>query len=99
MTLDADGYPDDVSLAAMRAYDLVTEPLDGLLALIRDNWWKPDWGYRRTQRRLYLHTGGWSGNEDVIEALRENFLFWSLCWLRSDRGGHFTFQVRKSVVR
>jgi hypothetical protein len=44
-------------------------------------------------RKLYLSTGGWSGNEDIIESLRLNFIFWSMCWAKSVRGGHYWFIV------
>ena len=36
-------------------------------------------------------TGGWSGNEDVIEAMRANHLFWILYWESSNRGGRHAF--------
>ena len=29
--------------------------------------------------------------EDVICAMQKNFVFWSLFWLRSERGGLFVF--------
>jgi hypothetical protein len=41
------------------------------------------------------HTGGWSGNEDIIEAMMENVLLWLAVWQRSERGGHFTFTNRE----
>lgn len=40
-----------------------------------------------------LVTGGWSGCEEIISALQENHLFWSICWQSSVRGGLFTFKV------
>lgn len=44
-------------------------------------------------RKLYLSTGGWSGNEDIIVSLQQNFLFWSMYWERSVRGGHYRFII------
>jgi hypothetical protein len=41
---------------------------------------------------LQLHTGGWSGCEDMIEVLMENILFWSRFWYSSTRGGHYEFR-------
>jgi hypothetical protein len=51
---------------------------------------------RRRGRRWSISTGGWSGNESLIEALQRNHIFWSLCWMKSERGGHFVFEVPKA---
>jgi hypothetical protein len=41
---------------------------------------------------ITLYTDGWSGNEDIIDALaRSNF--WQRWWLRSERGGIHTFKI------
>ncbi|KKL86890.1 hypothetical protein LCGC14_1940210 [marine sediment metagenome] len=93
MSLDENGYPDEASLEAIEHYDYVENGIEGLLSLIKENWHFLEWGYSRTPSRLYLSTGGWSGNESVIGAMRMNFLFWSLHWMRSRRGGHYVFEV------
>ena len=47
--------------------------------------------------RWTLVTGGWSGNEDIINALEENkHLFWQLNWTRSERGGRYEFEIPDS---
>lgn len=43
-----------------------------------------------------LATGGWSGNEDIINALRDNWRFWIMCWQSSHRGGLYWFKVPKT---
>jgi hypothetical protein len=40
-----------------------------------------------------LVTGGWSGNEDVVDSLRQNYVFWSRCWESSHRGGKHVFKL------
>jgi len=44
--------------------------------------------------KLLLNTSGWSGNEELIEALESqkqpNFFFWF--WQKSERGGHYWFK-------
>ena len=59
---------------------------------------KPYWerygAFKQTSRNsYYLATGGWSGNEDIIGALKKNYMFWSLCWYKSQRGGAFWFKI------
>ena len=38
-------------------------------------------------------TGGWSGNEDVVAAMRENWILWSMIWRVSVAGGYYEFGV------
>lgn len=57
-------------------------------------WWASDTLIKRTSRRLYLSTGGWSGNEQIIEAMQGSLL-WSMCWMSSYRGGHHVFDLTR----
>lgn len=75
------------------------------MELVRGAWWSPEWGWRANHkrerkrgggllhRRYRISTGGWSGNEDIIEAMMANTMFWAICWERSERGGHYAFLV------
>jgi hypothetical protein len=38
-------------------------------------------------------TGGWSGNESIIGALRKNFMVQAMCWQMSARGGLFIYEM------
>lgn len=42
---------------------------------------------------IELHTSGWSGNEDLINALLENKAFKNLWYFRWERGGHHWFKI------
>lgn len=68
--------------------------IDNLLEFLHEIWWQPDWGIRRDGRNLELHTGGWSGNEEIISILA-NSLFWIMCWEMTKRGGHYYFELPK----
>ena len=49
---------------------------------------------RKKIMKVEYHTMGWSGNEDIIESLRKSkSLFWFFYWQRSDRGGHYYFEI------
>ena len=94
-----DRYPTPAELRRIRAWQF-EDGFDVLLAFVRSLWWAPEWGWTQTQRRYYISTGGWSGNEDLIAALRANrSLFWTLCWISSRRGGHYQFEVPKAFRR
>jgi len=104
--LDEDNYPDEVSLEQIKNWDIFKQGLDGIFLLIEENTnWadrqihkvfkkKLDWGGKHYRKFLSYeyHTGGWSGNEDVINSLQQNF-FWFLFWERSIRGGHYYFEI------
>jgi hypothetical protein len=97
-------YPTDTELRIIRQWDILKYTIPGLVEYVRTLWHYPDRGFhlRKGRRILFhdacmkleLHTAGWSGNEEVIEALQRNFLFWGLCWERETRGGHYYFEIR-----
>src|SRR3990172_6948334 len=74
-----------------------------LIDRLRDMWeyknyFIESWGLDHIHKErpvlmLELHTGGWSGNEDVIEALQKNKIFWMMWWWKEERGGHYYFDV------
>lgn len=47
----------------------------------------------RVKGELELTTGGWSGNEAIIDALRANKLFFPLFWVESRRDGLYRFTL------
>ena len=79
-----------------------------LVNRLRDMWQYNDyfienWGLdhihnERPVLMLELHTGGWSGNEDIIEALQKHKLFWMMWWWKTERGGHYYFEVDFSAI-
>lgn len=93
-----DGYPTDKELTQIREWPLTD--LLGWFAFIKCCWWAPDWGWRqydgrdgdRWERIYQISTGGWSGNEDIIDAMERSDC-WST-WYQTRRGGHYEFRVR-----
>jgi hypothetical protein len=93
-------YPTKSELTKITRWDFQKQDIMEFLDYLRSIWWNADWGIVCTGKqvlRLQLHSGGWSGNEDVIYALRRNFIFWSICWLKSERGGHHYFKINKKL--
>jgi len=92
--MDIDGYPEECELQKIREWDT---DFKGLMGYIRERWKYAHSGFWKEELAgdvYHLSTAGWSGNESIIEALRENILFYSMCWQRSERGGHYIFRVK-----
>ena len=91
-----DGYPNEALLDRIRTWPMAAG-WDNLLQLVRDSWDYPDaFSIKHTQRGVCwaeCATGGWSGNEELIGALRQNLMFWACCWESSSRGGGHTFKT------
>ncbi len=57
-----------------------------------------EWEKRAWQYKIWrVSTAGWSGNEDIIGAMRDNFSFWHVCWHSTQKGGHFVFHLRRDL--
>lgn len=70
---------------------------------VNQSYIKESWGIDRVWHKnpvliFELHTGGWSGNEEIIKALQDNKLFWLMWWQKTERGGHYTFEIDFSQI-
>ena len=100
--LDEHGYPTEEAIELIKNWD-ANDPI-GLMEFVKQCWWMPEWGWHEKKEKddvfdreviAYLvSTGGWSGNEELIGAMRSNHIFWMMCWYSSRRGGHFVFEVK-----
>ena len=93
-------YPSEAALTAIREW-----PLDdpaGWFAFIRSIWWSADWGWtteEKASKTLHnVSTGGWSGNEEIIDAMRESVL-WGMTWRIHSVGGHYEFGVMHAAAK
>lgn len=98
-------YPTEEELDRIRNWDGYN--WNDLIDFIHDIWWPQGAPYgwneepgksvlpRKNPRRIRMSTGGWSGNEEIIDALRHasGGMFWAVCWVSSVRGGHYAFEV------
>lgn len=94
---DQEGYPTSEELVKVKNYDPLKDDINDFLDFLESIWWMSDWGFKLTGKRvlrLELHTGGWSGNEEIIEELQST-MFFMLWWRKSLRGGHYYFRIRK----
>lgn len=89
---DSDGYPFEDELAYIESFDVVKNHWENLMEYVQDVWhWGSDYFYKDGEF-WYAHTGGWSGNEEIIGSLMQNTMFWILCWQESKKGGHYKFR-------
>lgn len=95
---DENGYPTEEYLNYLRNYSYDVLPIETFVDIVlRNGWYNGDWGFifkkkYKNKRKLELHTGGWSGCEEVISVLKSNFYFW-IFWRMSKVGGHYYFEI------
>lgn len=102
--LDDDGYPTDAALEVIQLWHW--DDIKGWFDFI-ESVWSAGYGrwiesensydkftdeVLKNNLRYQLSTGGWSGNEDIIDAMHKNkSMLWTLTWVQSRRGGHYIF--------
>lgn len=105
MSYDSEYYTER-ELKEIQNWDI--KDTHNLIERLRDMWeykncFIENWGLdhihnERSVLMLELHTCGWSGNEDIIEALQNHKLFWTMWWWKTERGGHYYFEVDFSQI-
>ena len=94
--LDGNDYPTDMTLKSIREWgrgDGSWKNLMEEISFLFDAHGRCE--YSEEDKTWKISTGGWSGCEDVIDALSENIVFWMFCWKSSRVGGHFEFETRR----
>ena len=107
-------YPSQFNLKAIQEWDCTTnkglmelaefvvgewylgEPYGKLSRRIKDRGCLREGEY---YRKLELNTVGWSGNESLIRALTQNWLWWSSCFYSHHTGGHYVFRVYENRIK
>jgi hypothetical protein len=91
--MDENGYPTEEELEYIRNFDVSEYDWEDLMKYIQGNcwYWGDEYFYKNGTEWIAI-TGGWSGCEDIIAALKQNVMFWMLYWKQSNRGGKYKFQ-------
>lgn len=90
---DAEGYPSKAWLRRIRCAESVEQLVK--LAAWAFNAHYGQWKLRRSGR-IAICTGGWSGNEAILEAMQAN-PFWKAVWLSSAREGFHLLERRSAA--
>ena len=97
-------YPTDAALKRIESWPYWDLP--GCLDFVASIWHWPDFGVSNDLRPeeahvvgaeardkyLRLATGGWSGNEEIVAAMKTNYMLRAMCWRMTARGGLHVFQ-------
>lgn len=75
--------------------------VDSLIVYLKDVWQYAGIGLKESFinksnkwiLQLELHTNDWIGNKEIILALHANSDFWNSWWAKSERGGHYYFEI------
>ena len=91
--LDEDGYPNDFALEKITKWEW--NQTDKLFEFMREIWKYDYWEVVDDGEKITynISTIGWSGNESIISALKENYIIWHFTWVQSRRGGHYIFEL------
>ena len=90
-----DNYPEEDELEKIKTWPH-ENGYTGLLDYCISIWTFSGWAEKKRAGKYRFATGGWSGNESIIEALTENHIFWMSCWESSHRGGLYWFVLPKT---
>lgn len=108
---DGDGYPTEAALKRIETWP--SEDIAGCLDFVKALWHFDGWGVSETlrpeeatilhaepdERYLRLATGGWSGNESLIDALNANTMVRVMTWKLHARGGLHIYQYPQQEPR
>lgn len=99
---DNTGYPTKEFLDFIKGYTPKVMPIFDFLTVLKDEWYASSWGFKLhskykygKKRKLELHTGGWSGNEELIRAIKTNpyLTSFTMKYVSWKTGGHFYFEI------
>ena len=91
---DTDGYPTEEELETIENWNATTvQEYEKLFEYIQSIWHWSDYAIKHDISHYELHTGGWSGNEDIIRAMKQNYILWACSCELERRGGHYYFNL------
>lgn len=97
--MDEEGYPTEETLKRIRTWPHAD--FNGLMNFVIGLWQYQDYvedynaidDFGKEVREVNISTGGWSGHEEIVDALKQNKIFWMYCWQMSRRGGRYRFHL------
>ena len=93
--MSLDPYPTEEELKKIENWK---DDRPALMEYVKSLWWAADWGWTEKGSTYQISTGGWSGNEEIIAALKANMMFWVMCYQSSRVGGHYFFNTAQESM-
>ncbi len=91
-TFDTDGYPTEATLKEIEMWPY--NDVVGFFRFIEQAWSYSNY-FTKEGRDIKMSTGGWSGNESIMGAMKGNVNhIWRFTWVSSRRGGHYEFEIQ-----
>ena|ERR1035437_9177072 len=88
-SFNRNGYPTDETLQVIEKWEATDWP--GLMDYLHEAW-HDNGRFSLQNGHLELATGGWSGNEEILGALKKNRKFHALHFKSVERGGLAKYQ-------
>jgi hypothetical protein len=90
--VDDDGYPTEYALGRIANWEICNvQDFVNLMKFIKSIWYYPECITNDENNAHTLITLGWSGNEDIIEAMENNVTLQFFYWYSSERGGKYVY--------
>lgn len=99
--MDAEGYPEESELDLIKNWDY--KEVFSLLDFVQERWTYSDCFRKKWTKHRYsgsqllqveMITGGWSGNESLVNALLENTMIRHFCYVEWKTGGYHKFEIK-----
>ena len=92
-------YPSDKEIETVENWKF--DDFFGLIEYLQIRWkWSDYIRLEPDGSSVAISTGGWSGHETLIGALKRNKNhWWMMYWRSSERGGHYVFEPRPEELR
>jgi len=99
--LDHGGYPTKEYIDYIWMYTSETMSIIDFVETILQEGWNTEYGKFKLSKKnknimeLELSTGGWSGNEEIINAILGNIYFthYKMTYVQWNIGGHYCFEI------
>ena len=97
--LDNEGYPTEEWLEYIKNF--TNGDIHEFISLLTDSWWMNSYGVvlkrkYKGKQKLELHTLGWSGNEELINAIISNdyLTHFYMRYVMWRTGGYYYFEIK-----
>jgi len=99
--LDQSGYPTKEYLRYITEYTDKTMPILDFVETVLQEGWNTEYGKFKLSKKnknimkLELSTGGWSGNEEIIDKVLSNIYLthYKIAYVQWNIGGHYCFEI------